>query len=191
MALVKHTKILTVFSFLQLRSPDIYWYQWIYPSMIFGLGYGIYLFGGQQWFSVDQPKMIDDVNSLMGILVGFYIAALAAVSTFNNASLDQIMKGRAPTLIKLRQGEKNVETLTRRRFLSVLFGYCACLSIILYIFGVVQAHVTADLPHILWLQTLNDWAHSFAWACYLWLLSSLLVVTLLGLHYLVERMHRP
>ena len=29
-----------------------------------------------------------------------------------------------------------------------------------------------------------------AWGLYVWVISSLLVVTLLGLHYLVERMHR-
>lgn len=190
MAFAKHTKVLTAFSFLRLRSADIYWYQWIYPSLIFGAGYGFYLAGGGQWFAFDHQELIGDVNALMGILVGFYIAALAAVSSFTNESLDQVMKGRAPTLTQVRQGTTVKETLTRRRFLSILFGYCACLSIILYIFGVLQAHVSVNLPPIYWLKIANDWARSIAWVFYIWLLSSLLVVTLLGLHYLVERMHR-
>ena len=153
-------------------------------------GYVFYISVGAQWLSFDLSKLIGDVNALMGILVGFYIAALAAVSSFTNETLDQVMKGRAPTLIQIRQGSQIKETLTRRRFLSVLFGYCACLSIILYIFGVVQAHVTIVGPIAEWAKVAIVWAHCAVWACYVWLLSSLLVVTLLGLHYLVERMHR-
>ena len=190
MSLGKHAKILTAFSFLQLKSPDIRWYQWIYPSLIFAAGFGAYLAGGGSWLSFDHDEMIGDVNALMGILVGFYIAALAAVSSFTNETLDQIMKGRAPTLTHVRQGQEVKETLTRRRFLSILFGYCACVSIILYTFGVLQAHVSIAVPLEGWISEANEWARMTVWAAYLWLLSSLLVVTMLGLHYLIERMHR-
>ncbi len=190
MSFAKHTKILTVFSFMRLKSPDICWYQWKYPSLIFAAGFCFFIFGGKSWLAFDNDKMVSDVNALMGILVGFYIAALAAVSSFTNESLDQIMKGRAPTLNQVRQGQVIKEKLTRRRFLSILFGYCACISIILYIFGVLQAHISIAAPLDGWLHITNDWAHSASWAIYLWLLCSLFVVTMLGLHYLIERMHR-
>lgn len=190
MALQKHTKIFTVFSFLRLRSADIFWYQWIYPTILFALLFGSFHFFGDQIISFDKSKLIGDVNVLMGILVGFYIAALAAVSSFSNENLDQIMKGRAPTLTVVRGGEEFEETLTRRRFLAILFGYCAILSIILYVYGVLQVHLTIKPLSVLWAQEAFTLAGQVAWGVYIWIISSLLVVTLLGLHYLVERMHR-
>ena len=190
MALQKHTKIFTVFSFLRLRSADIFWYQWIYPTIIFVLMFGSFLLFGEKFVSFDKDKLIGDVNVLMGILVGFYIAALAAVSSFSNENLDQVMKGRAPTLTTARGGEAIEEKLTRRRFLAILFGYCAILAIVLYVFGVLQVHLTMAQPVALWAQEALSIARLLAWGLYVWIISSLLVVTLLGLHYLVERMHR-
>jgi len=100
------------------------------------------------------------------------------------------MKGRAPTLTSVRKGNEIKETLTRRRFLAIIFGYCATLAIILYVFGVLQVHLTVTQPAALWAQTVMSIAGHAAWGLYVWIISSLLVVTLLGLHYLVERMHR-
>lgn len=190
MALQKHTKVFTVFSFLRLRSPDIFWYQWIYPTVIFALVFGGFHLWGDQFLVFDKDKLIGNVNALMGILIGFYIAALAAVSSFSNENLDQVMKGRPPTLTTVRKGQEIKETLTRRRFLAILFGYCATLAIILYVFGVLQAHVTVSQPAELWVQTVLGFAIKAAWGFYVWTIASLLIVTLLGLHYLVERMHR-
>lgn len=145
MALRAHTKVFTVFSFLKLKSADIFWYQWIYPTAIAAV-----LFIGFRWFgshslTYEAEKLVADINSLMGILVGFYIAALAAVSSFTNENLDQVMKGRSPTLISTRQGKEIKETLTRRRFLAVLFGYCA--TPLFYIFLVCYIFISrsADL----------------------------------------------
>lgn len=190
MALQKHTKVFTVFSFLRLKSPDIRWYQWFYPTILFVVAYGGYQWWGDQFLSFDKGKLIADINALMGILVGFYIAALAAVASFSNENLDKVMKGRAPTLLTVRKGNEIKETLTRRRFLAIIFGYCATLAIILYVFGVLQVHLTVTQPAALWAQAMMSFVGQAAWGLYIWIISSLLVVTLLGLHYLVERMHR-
>lgn len=190
MAFQKHTKVFTVFSFLRLRSPDIFWYQWIYPTVLFAVLFGGFHWWGDRFLSFDGNKLIVDINALMGILVGFYIAALAAVSSFTNENLDQIMKGRAPSLTSVRKGNEIKETLTRRRFLAILFGYCATLAIILYVIGVFQAHITVTQPSAHWAQVVMSFAGQAMWGLYVWIISSLLVVTLLGLHYLVERMHR-
>ncbi len=190
MALRKHTKVFTVFSFLRLRSSDIFWYQWIYPTAIVAAIFIAFRWFGNQLITYDAEKLIADVNSLMGILVGFYIAALAAVSSFTNENLDQVMKGRAPTLTTVRQGKEIKETLTRRRFLAVLFGYCATLSIFLYIFGLFFLRLSFSSFDLPWLQTALRIVEGCAWGVYTWMICSLLIVTLLGLHYLVERMHR-
>ena len=192
MAFRKHTKIFTVLSFLRLKSDDICWYQWIYPTTVFIFVFvGFFYLFASAWLSYDVENLIADINSLMGILVGFYIAALAAVSSFKNENLDKIMKGRAVKLRSVRKGQEITETLTRRRFLTVLFGYCAILSILIYIFGVLSIRVNINSIGVTWVDDLLAFAGTCGWAIYTWMLSSLLIVTLLGLHYLVERMHRP
>ncbi|MET4130746.1 hypothetical protein [Roseovarius sp. MBR-6] len=190
MAIQKHTKVFTVLSFLRLRSPDIYWYQWIYPTILFLIIFSASVLLEGHLVGFDRSKLASDINVLMGVLIGFYIAALAAVSSFTNENLDQIMKGRSPSIKHLRQGEEITEKLTRRRFLAILFGYCASVSIILFIFGVLQTHIAFRAATRPWVNSVLDIAKEVAWAGYTWLLASLLVVTLLGLHYLVERMHR-
>jgi len=186
MAFRKHTKVFTVFSFLRLRSVDIVWYQCTYPTFIAAVLILSFLLLESQSVTFDVEKLVADINSLMGILVGFYIAALAAVSSFSNKNLDQVMKGRAPTLTTTRKGQQVKEPLTRRRFLAVLFGYCAVLSIVLYISGAFYLRLLFSNSGLPWVQIVK-WV---AWIVYTWMISSLLVVTLLGLHYLVERMHR-
>lgn len=190
MAISRHAKVFTVLSFLRMRSPDIYWYQWIYPTAIFIAIACSYYFMEGEVFTLNKAKLIEDVNSLMGILIGFYIAALAAVSSFTNENLDQVMKGRAPTILMRRQGKEIRETLTRRRFLAVLFGYCASLAIILYILGVFQSRISFLQPSNEYVEAIINFGTILFWSVYVWIISSLLIVTLLGLHYLVERMHR-
>jgi len=190
MAFRKHTKVFTVFSFLRLKGPDIKWYQWIYPTILSIMILGGYFLLGD-WVQVpSKPNLIGDINSLMGVLVGFYIAALAAVSSFTNENLDTIMKGRPPKLTAKRNGAITEETLTRRRFLAIIFGYCAALSIILYVLGVLFVQVSWSFPPGFPPERIIELLRGAAWLGYIWGLSSLLIVTLLSLHYLVERMHR-
>jgi len=180
----------SIFSFLRMRSPDIVWYQWYYPTILSLIVYFGWTFGGKRVIRFNSESIITDVNALVGILIGFYIAALAAVSSFTNKNLDQVMKGRAPFLISKRQGREVKENLTRRRFLSILFGYCTSISLFLYISGVIRKHIALEnsVPeNYLCIFTIVDEINAMF---YLWLISSLLIVTLLGLHYLIERIHR-
>ena len=181
----KRIKVFTAFSFLKLRSPDVFSYQWTYPTIILFLFLLVYC-GINLWnselLSFDKESLVADINSLMGKLAGFYIAALAAVSSFRHESLDQKMKGRTPTLYG--QG------LTRRRFLSILFGYCATVALFLYIAGMLQVHLRVAQPDDVWVQSVLHFCNLAMLALYFWCISSLLVVTLLCLHYLIDRIHR-
>src|SRR5690606_6977027 len=86
-----------------------------------------------------NPKgIITQSTELLKMLIGFYIAALAAVSTFPGQNLDQNFSGSKMILTVRRMGKKKTKNLTRREFLSYLFGYLAFLSIWLFILGVVM-----------------------------------------------------
>ncbi len=56
--------------------------------------------------------------------------------------------------------------------------------------GVLSIHVSLNAGSAAWIEDMAFVLAAVGWAVYTWMISSLLVVTLLGLHYLVERMHR-
>ena len=189
-SLRKHIKVLTVFSFFRVQSPDIFWYKWVYPTIICFLVFVTIELWGDKYFFVDKEKLISDINALASKLAGFYIAALAAVSSFGNESLDNRMKGITPILVSKLRGKQQEEDLTRRRFLAILFGYCIGLAIALYLLGMLQVHLSIEQPVNVWIQRAMNFGEQLVFVLYLWIISSLLVVTLLALHYLVERMYR-
>jgi hypothetical protein len=186
MKMRRYQHLLTPLSFLRVRSPDLTVYQWQLPAILAAIALiGYYVLPvSPPLFS--EKGLVNTVNGLLNTLIGFFIAALAAVAAFPSASLDAEMKGRAPTIMNYRQDQEFEEKLTRRRFLVILFGYSAFLSIALFGFGVVSLMVSpslvtlpgAPLLKALWLLA------------YLSMASSLVVSTLLGLHYLIDRMHR-
>jgi hypothetical protein len=184
--MLRRLKILTPLTFLRLESPDLRPYQWTIPGGLALLGLAVFYCLPISPPLFSEKGLVNTINGLLNTLIGFYIAALAAVATFNNGALDQVMKGRPPTLVAVRLGEKSEETLTRRRFLVILFGYCAFVSIMLFAFGVLSLLTAPSLSKIGWLPALR-----FAWLLvYFAMAASLFVVTLLGLHYLIDRMHR-
>lgn len=184
--MLRHLKILTPLTFLRLRSDDLRVYQWIMPGVLALVALiGFYQLQVRPPVLTDKG-LINTVNGLLNTLIGFYIAALAAIATFKNDTLDQEMKGRTPTLTVKRGGEVDREKFTRRRFLVVLFGYCAFLAIMLFGFGVVSLMVAPSFAKLKMIGVLR-----FAWlSAYFAMCASLLVTTLLGLHYLIDRMHR-
>jgi len=184
--MLRRLKILTPLTFLRLQSPDLRAYQWMIPALLALIGLAVFYLLPVSPPLFTEKGLVNTVNGLLNTLIGFYIAALAAIATFNNVNLDKVMKGRPPTLVTIRQGEKSEEQLTRRRFLVMLFGYCAFLSIMLFAFGVVSLLLAPSMAKIAWLPALR-----LVWLLvYFAMAASLFVVTLLGLHYLIERMHR-
>ena len=182
----RYQPLLTPVSYLRLRSPDLWFYKWLLPGLIAFIAIlGFYALPIQPPLFTEKG-LVNTVNSLLNTLIGFYIAALAAVAAFPNASLDEQMRGRAPTIINYRQGIVSEEKLTRRRFLVILFGYCAFTSIMLFALGVISIMVAPSFANLS-----SGAIIKFFWlVLYLMLAASLFVATLLGLHYLIDRMHR-
>lgn len=123
-------------------------------------------------------------------LPGFYLAALAAVATFNRPSLDQLMPGTPPTVEILYHGKNTLVDLTRRRFLSLIFSYLTALSIALtlvLVFGLPIVDHIRDALSAGWVPLVRA---SIAGALLLFV-AQLVVITFWGLYYLGERMHTP
>lgn len=129
---------------------------------------------------VGKDSLISVVNGILQILSGFYIASMAAVATFNKDGMDDVMTGTPPTL--------KGEALTRRNFLTYLFGYLAFMSILMYFIGgflqlagksIIQ--ISADIHEII--------KYVLVWL-YMLMISNILTTTVLGMHFLIDRVHR-
>lgn len=125
-----------------------------------------------------EKGLLAQVNALLQMLVGFYVASLAAISTFPNVALDQEVKNS--TLAG--------KPITRRRLLSLLFGYLAFVSMFLYICGAMGMLIPRALHS---LTVAYPWARPALIGLYTLACGNLLCVTLLGLYYLVDRQYRP
>ncbi len=125
---------------------------------------------------------LDKTTGVLATLGGFFIAALTLVTMDQNGSLDQPIAGIKPPVLR---GE--VEPITRRRFLSYLFGYSAFSSFVLSIasmmattigptLGELMPEIARYVSTIILLFLFNFWA------------SQLVIATLLGLYYFTERL---
>lgn len=123
-------------------------------------------------------------------LPGFYIAALAAIATFQNSDMTKPMPGVPPTGIIVHNGEESRQPFTRRLFLSSMFAYLTALSIILTVFGIAILALGDPIRTELaeWLRRPAKAALAFV---FIGLAAQLLTVTMWGIYYLGERLHIP
>lgn len=166
-------------------------YNWIYPLALGGsITLGILqLVNATYLFETDG--FVRSFTPVLSILAPFYIAALAAVATFSGKqSVDRPFDMSQPVFLKVIGDGGDWETIdvTPRHFLSLLFGYCTSLSILL-LFVSIFAPFIARLAEI----ASCDWAPFLLSAVFLifaFLLSQLILGTLLGVYYLADRIHR-
>lgn len=177
--------LLTAFSLFRLRGGNLPYFQYVYPTALTLFILIVFNKWGSAYINIDVEKVVASATTLMGVLVGFYIAALAAVTSFPNDNLDNPMAGRSTTLRE--KFGRGIEEVSRRRFLSILLGYCAFLSILIFLTGSISSAISIKPQYqgdiVLALKATY-------WTIYTWMISSLSTITLLCLHYLIDRMHR-
>ena len=141
--------------------------------------------------AVEKLDVIGKLSAFLGVLTGFFIAALAAVATFGKTEMDDPMPGDPPLRLEHKINKETFfENLTRRRFLSLLFGYLSFLSLTLYVIGygytVVDGYFVSSLA-----KTTREAVFSIFWIFYMFWIANILSNTYLGLFYLSDRIHRP
>lgn len=129
--------------------------------------------------------LVGEINSLLQMLIGFYIAALAALASFDRPGLDNRFEGRD---ILVPEGGK-LQIITRRQFLCLLFGYLSLLSVILFLIGLGSVLVAKGMGGEIPLGEWIDWKSIFLFA-YLTLFFNLITTTFVGLYYLSYRIHQ-
>lgn len=123
------------------------------------------------------------ILSFLQTMPGFYIAALAAISTFNNPGMDKDMVGSTPI-------DKDRKKMTRRRFLAQSFSYLTFLSIVLLIVGsIIKYFYSLDLVVLdTTLFTVIYMSVTFFLFVFLF---QLVFITFYCLYYLGDRIHLP
>ena len=175
-------------SYLLIRHPAKWRYDFLYPA-VFSLILGaVIIAAGPNLNMAGDRGVLDQLNSLLGILVGFFIAALAAVATFDRPSMDDPMLGVAPLMRIKEKGVSYDIPLSRRVFLSQLFGYLTVASLIVFTMGAVGQLSATALEGTLTPKTYEWGRFAFIYA-YTFGLANVLVNTLLGVFYLSFRIH--
>ncbi|MCG8053862.1 MAG: hypothetical protein JAZ15_21960 [Candidatus Thiodiazotropha endolucinida] len=183
------SQLFTPISYLRIKHPVKKQFDVKYPFIASSL---ITFFLAVSPFKIQifmNDGLIDAISGLIQILTGFFIASLAAVATFQKDSMDDPISGDKAILETTIKGVNQPLELTRRRFLCYLFGYLALLAIVMY-FVSVLANLTADnikqiVPFVY--HNYIKWPFIFI---YLFAISNLMTTTLLGLHYMTDRIHR-
>lgn len=121
---------------------------------------------------------LKDLQTLIGLLAAFFVAALAAVSTVERQALDAPMLGDPPKL--------NGKSLSRRQFVCLLFGYLSLVSFGLVLMAVAAGALVPSF-HFLINPKNFQYLRLVLGAAYTFVFWNMLTTTLLGIWFLVER----
>lgn len=127
------------------------------------------------------------------ILPGFFIAALAAIATFDKKDLDELMASPSPRIKISRNGGVEEIRLSRRRYLTLMFSFLTSESILII---VITAFSLKAIPSIckilisknLYFPVIGNVFLFFLFFLFFW---QLIIVSFYGLYYLGERIHQP
>lgn len=141
--------------------------------LLIGIGGGADVFG--------EEGYISEIQDLLTILAGFFIAALTLVTTNRDPLLSAPVAGTGPRM----GGEAT--PLSRRRLLGYLFGYLAFSSIALVVTGVIANLLAPDVAGMIAPAARRAVEAAFLLIFNTWL-GHVVVATLLGLYYFTERL---
>jgi hypothetical protein len=191
MRIIEKTVFLRSLNYLRVSHGYALWYNWIYPLLLGGataLGI-LQLVTAASLFEAEG--FVRSFTPVLSILAPFYIAALAAVATFSgNQSVDNSFDMSRPVLLKVIGDGGDWENIdvTPRHFLSLLFGYCTSLSLLLLLVSIFAPFIAKLVE-----TAFSNWVEfllSAVFMVFAVLLSQLILGTLLGVYFLADRIHR-
>lgn len=179
------------FSYLTVRhaSKLPVWVNWVIPAILAAFVSVIVCVFTPKLNVFGAQGLLERLLSFIQTLVGFYIAALAAVSSFNSPHLDRRMPEPAPEMWIKHNGANIWVSSTRRRFMTAMFAFLTAISFLFSVAAIgaltFAPPLAAAVPNIASaLKPLGVYAFMFAAA-------QMTVVTFWGLYYLGERMLTP
>lgn len=177
------TKLVTPLKYLLISHPQKSLVDIIIPVLMSALVIVFMLFTKPSILLIGKDGLIDSISAFAQFLTGFYVASLAAVATFPNKNMDCLMDGEPLTLAG--------KSLTRRQYLSYMFGYLAFVGICLAISGKILVLTASSIYGISIVISSSGYLalSLFILFVYLALVFSIFMVTLYALYYLTEKIH--
>ncbi|HEE0139754.1 TPA: hypothetical protein R8G72_000830 [Citrobacter youngae] len=172
-------KILTPIDYIRIKHPEKRVFDIFIPVIISTLITTLIFCLDRPISIISKDGLISVINGILQILSGFYIASMAAVATFQKPGMDSVMDGTPPTL--------KGKDLTRRKFLTYLFGYLAFASIIMYLIGGGIQLMSPTLSHTQWIKV--PWVKITFVGIYLFIISNIICTTILGMYFMIDKMH--
>ncbi len=177
----------------RMLAPLAYW-RLNHPERLWGeLGIAVFaaiLLGGYFYLLPVRPSLIGekglltDIKDMLGLLFPFFVGALAAVATYGRKELDEVALH-----IELHEANKGWRDISRREFVCIIFGYCAWLSLILYLCIVVGRAVAPSLlaafPKYL------EIIRTIGFCAFIYLFIHMIHAAFWGLYYLTFRVGQP
>lgn len=177
-------------TYLQIRHEAKRWADWGYPLAFAVLSAYLVLRYGEAGAIAGQSGLLAKLLIVSSVLPGFYIAALAAIATFNRPDIDELMPAPTPTIVHKIGGEKNEIELTRRRFLTHLFAFLCFESLTVMVICMFASLVGASILGNFIDQAACGIRIGFVFVVLL-IFWQMIFGTLLGLYYLGDRLYRP
>ncbi|WP_018607504.1 hypothetical protein [Uliginosibacterium gangwonense] len=184
--------LLSPLSYLYIEHKQKWIVDWGYPLVVAALSTGL-LFWLKEYGNI--PLYTDGavISKILGFvqgLPGFYIAALAAIATFNKTDIDKTMPAPAPKIDIVVQGQKVPIELTRRRFLCSMFAFLTAESIILIMLAILGQAIYLPVKNII--STKFHVLFSISYMMFFFFVFwQMLITSFWGLFYLGDRLHQP
>lgn len=188
---------LKAFDFLRVQYPNsgdsLRSLLYILPcalALVFCLFFGLIDCNSKTDVNIFKHSAFDNISTFVQILPGFYIGALAAIASYNYAPMDNVMSLPAPFLAEPVAGGFRESKLSRRRYLTLLFGYLSAISILsaVFIFIVRLVYAVNIFAVSAIIYSSVYYVIAFVFFFVFW---QMIMVTLFGIYYLADRMHRP
>jgi hypothetical protein len=184
------TRFLISLTYLSIKNDRKELIDWVLPLISGGVVFFLTVNLNNWGLYFGEKGVLMQLNGFVGIVIGFFVASLAAVAALPRSgdSLDMPMPGK-PLLLTKKSGRVSEEiSLSRRQFLSLLFGHLAMTAIFLFGFGLVGIIVYAlDISvyqPLAWIPVNAIFA-----SLYTFVFGHILVGLSLGVYYLADRIH--
>ena len=168
-------------------------YNFVIPGLFACLFTCIQMFKSSPLLIVKDKGIFDTLSPLFSLFAAFFIAALAAVATFQNGEIDKEMKSgdKSRTFFERNNsfGEPQNIYLSRRQYLCYLFGYLSFATIV-FVLTVSLFTIFKDVA-ILNNSTGLFILNSFLTFSFWFMMVQILLLTLLGLGFLTEKINGP
>ncbi|KRI00412.1 hypothetical protein AO057_14720 [Curvibacter sp. PAE-UM] len=184
--------LLRPFAYLRIEHHAKWQVDWLIPLLVATISTGAIAWMNHHGTVpiLGDSGIVAKILGFVQNLPGFYIAALAAIATFNRTDIDRHMPEPTPSIDVVIQGKTILIKLTRRRFLCTMFAFLTAESILLTVIAILGL-VTAEAAKSLIPYEFHSHAkYAFLFA-YLTIFWQMIAASFWGLYYLGEKLHQP